>query len=63
MQNPGAPIGIMISIIFINCGLEALVCYKFGVGMFPTPMPLEIKCVLKVFVCRFFVGLYLLIVN
>lgn len=39
MQNPGAPLGMMISLIFLCAGLETLICVKFGIGVFPTPMP------------------------
>ncbi len=44
-QNPGTPVGVMISLIFVNAGLETLTCFKFGSDMFPTPMPLAIKYV------------------
>merc|ERR1712137_574526 len=43
MQNPEAPLGMMISLLFLLGALESIICFKMSAGLFPTPMPLFTK--------------------
>lgn len=45
MQNPSAPVGMMISLIFVLAALETTLCYKLSAGMFTESMPFHIKAI------------------
>jgi phosphatidylserine synthase 2 len=38
-----APLGMMFLLILVNALLELVVCFKFGVGMFPNAAPAYVK--------------------
>ncbi len=38
-----APLGMMMVLIFVNAGLELVICYKMGAGMFAAPTPAYVK--------------------
>ena len=43
MENPSAPFGMMIALIFLLSTLEAVICYKMSTGLFKETMPVAIK--------------------
>lgn len=45
MMNPGAPVGMMITLIYVCAVLETLLCYKYSTGLFPDAMDPTTKCV------------------
>jgi len=39
MEVPGTPVGLFWAFLIVNSTLESLICWKFGLGLFPKSMP------------------------